>query len=300
MTLTISFLEYFSMGINRDLIVFSDVTCRIIPYLIRVIVSIPSWLHVFITFDRFFSVAYPTRFNFIRKKKIISAVILIMIILIAILNAENFFFHLVKTSTFINVTSENSTQVIETVINLCIPNEKFIQFWRDMTVITLRAFFPLFLMIVGNFLLIRILKKSKARFRLTVNKMSKSDISALKKEHNFAVSVLAMNALFLIFMLPLEVTITMADLFLYIPSLYTPTLSAGTTLAYHICIYLAICANSCAFFVTYKFNKVFHSQLFCWLREIGLVKSQASMKTGMSTALETPSASVAKNVRVQA
>jgi hypothetical protein len=63
-----------------DLNSFSDITCKFSEYIDYVCVSISCWILTLITFDRTLVIIYPRRFEWLRKKKVQMAFVLIVYI----------------------------------------------------------------------------------------------------------------------------------------------------------------------------------------------------------------------------
>ena len=280
----ICFITYFPISIGKDLSITSDIACKLIPYAVRICVQIPSWIQVFITYDRYFLVAYPNRFRFLRTKLFIFLLNSGMMVFLLAINVPNLLFNLRSqtVSSSSNINGSNMTSV--TTTRTCV-STRDISLWRDMTAIVVRTMVPFFLILYGNSLLVRTFLESKRRVHAShadqtsatnnssesTSKSIKTNAStsrASKKEFPFINSIIAMDVFFLISLLPLAVTLVISNIYTYIPSIGSPGNVAANRLAYFISIYFSVTANIFTFVVTLMFNKLFKRELLSILTRI--------------------------------
>ena len=261
--LIVLFCEFFSLSIDRDLLIKSNAACIILSYLIRVTVQLPSWIQVLMTYERFISVVYPNKFKFTKSKSRLALVILGIVLFIMVLNSINFWFYVQQSVNYKNLTSfdTNGTAVITlktSVSRVCLSDRSLVRA-RDMMTASFRSILPFTFMLIGNVLLIRALVKSKKK---THSSSSKSSRSSMRKEVQFTISILAINMLFMIVYLPLAVTLYISGILAYNPSLASATFKAGNALAFHISLYIAFLNNSLPLLINLKFNHLFRKEFY--------------------------------------
>jgi hypothetical protein len=154
-------------------------------------VSQNSYLLVFISIEKFISIRYPN--NKIIKKQIFQTIIVIAII-ICNLTAYHFIYYL---NIFENQTTNASNEAFKQMNE---KTEKTIGF----IVILYNAVLPFIIMIIFSILLIHTILKSRLRIlRLT----NQHDRNRLKKDIQFAISSILMNFFYLIFYLPVCISL---------------------------------------------------------------------------------------------
>lgn len=259
-----------------------------------------------ITFDRYFLVAYPNRFNFIKTKKFVCIIYTVLIIVLGFFNIPNLLYTL-------NVTTSNTTTVVNgtrfttTVTTSSCSALRHVSLMRDMGGIFLRTIIPLTLIICGNGLLIRAFIASKMRvFNSSLKSGSHSTINPdlrsksesanktislaneanstpvtkpngssksssyqnSKRDANFMRSIIAMDTVYIFMTIPLAVTVIMNEVYNSIPTFVTSGNYAAHRLAYLLCIYVALLSLTFPFLISLLFNKIVRKEFFSLLNEI--------------------------------
>ena len=232
-------------------------------YTTRITLQMSSWANVLITFDRLLCVTYRNKFAFMKKKTNLFLGFIILFVVLTILDIPNFFFELVtvESPTIQNSTLSNRTQSSNIII---VNNEKVctasknIVYIRDTISMILRYILPFLLMILLNTLLIKRLLKSKQ----IANRQ-------LKKEHNFAFTVVFLNAFFVITLLPSAFILIGSNIVGYKD---TTTVSYRTTaimnFAYVAGQYFAGFNYTFTLLLNLKFNKMFRKEFFKMIFDI--------------------------------
>jgi hypothetical protein len=96
-----------------------------------------------------------------------------------------------------------------------------------------------------------------------------------KKELNFAITIIALNSIFLFLNSPLVIL----QIYEYVPSRNTPELTATINLFRTIGVYSALSYQAYTFIFYYKFNKIFKKEA----NEIIFCRSRAIDQTNNST-----------------
>ena len=113
----VGFLYYYTKGIDNDIELWSDLTCKLLNYIFRTIIAYNSWLNVLISFDRMVSVVYPHRFKFMKNRKYICIIFAIIIFLLCLFYIPNLFLNVTtfnETSLALNQTSRTYKIVVFT------------------------------------------------------------------------------------------------------------------------------------------------------------------------------------------
>ena len=176
--IAVNFIMSFSSGYGNDILLWSSFNCAFLFYLSRLSVSFSSWLNVMVSLDRMIFIIFPNRFLFIRNKKILATIMVIMFLLLFAINSPNFYLYV--SNTYTNISN------VSTVSYTCGP-PKNIEVLVDTIRIFTRALIPFVLIIVINSFLIYKLIKTKNRFK---NNM------ASKREYKFAYSISALSVFF--------------------------------------------------------------------------------------------------------
>ncbi len=207
-------------GINTTLI--SSLACKIYKYMVYALDAISPWCLVYISVEKFISIAYPA-------KRMIMKNIRNQIFFFILLCCFNFFYHINTSLSFdIFLISDNSS--LCTFINY---QSQLIVTYMDLVNFILAPFF--FIMLFSG-LLIGSIFKARSRIRLN-NSLRES--KRLKQDIKFAISLLSMNLLFILLVLPSEINLFVTfdlDRYLIFASL--------CNLTYAINFYLNLLTNS--------------------------------------------------------
>lgn len=227
-------LVFRSQTFGISLATQNDSACKFLTYLRRFILHASSWIPVVTTFDRFVFVFYghSERFKFMKNKRILSAIILIIFIIITILDIPNMLFYLSE----IICTAEFSVVVSSNIIS-----------------IFLRTYFPAVLMILFNIVMIRkIYKNSK-----TISKQTSSS----RKEQQFTRAVIAFDSYFFFLNFPLSLYYILNDINTYSGALKGDSLfAANYTFVGAIAGNISFFEQTFTFFMYLWFNKIFRNE----------------------------------------
>ena len=179
----------------------------------------------------------------------------IILLIIILLHIPNVFLRIKTTSSFNNIT--NQTQTTKTCSAGSINMDTVI----DLIRIFVRAIIPFMLIIVINTLLVYNLIKCKAKFKTI----------SLKKEYTFALSVAALNVMFIISLLPFVFTVVILKVMNQLNMIATKTYII-VNFTYAVGLFTFGSYNYCfQFLVNLKFNSIFRHELINWLKEIKLL-----------------------------
>ena len=158
---------YFPITIGlKSIANMSYSSCAILTYSTRVLIQMSLWINVGVTIDRFLSVTFPNRFQFINDRKKLSCITLIVFLVLLILNVPNLFYKI--------------DQKICTSTNLVV-------FIWNLEIALFRAILPSILHIVLSAILIYKLYKSRNRVQSNMND---------QRDRRFTRIVIALNVFF--------------------------------------------------------------------------------------------------------
>lgn len=251
--------------------------------MLRTSVTLPSWIQGLITIDRLLFVIYPNRFKLFRRKIFISAIIACVALSSALLNLPSLWFELKMTEheTIRRVNSTWQSPNCETILyekitfakQTCTASREMRRL-RDKFGVIFRTILPFTIILVSNSWLIKKFIASKQKMhRLSshsslqqqsnlISGESTSIVkSPLSREYQFIFSVIVIDILFLIILLPLPIS----GVFFY---LYTNKYFdhnkkriATVDLLYNFFYYLSACQFLLPFLVNLLFNKIFKAEL---------------------------------------
>ena len=226
----------------------NDSFCRVFMFLRRYMLQASSWMSVLISFDRFIFVIYQNRFQFMKNKLILSAIILSVMILVAIADIENFFYYISGTSmtSLYTCIGSNAVTIASDIINMF-----------------LRTYIPMVLMVTFNSLMIyKIAKKDRS------SQLGKKS-SLKKKEHHFTIAVFSCSVLFFICNFPLAIFFVFTDVNLYSGAFKNnPGLSDTFSFYTNVFIDVSLIVQTCSIFMYMAFNKLFYKELITFIIEI--------------------------------
>lgn len=257
LTNSILFIQFLpSLGINLpSLSVFG---CHFLSIYRRSVIQSPSWMQVIITFDRFRSVCFPTKFIFMEQKRFIIKIVIGLFFIMFLLNMEHGWFFLsrnvVNQTVFDIVTNKtfNRTNLYQT----CTASQILLSF-TDLKMVFMRSYIPVFIMLFLNIIVSRTFLSSR-------KKMNKKE--SLIKEYTFTRTVILMNVTFFILYLPWSVWYAVNTVFKNTPGAMTKTISAKLSLTQSIFFSIAYLNNCSSFFVNFVFNRHFRNELFNCLK----------------------------------
>ena len=241
------FVPYYTQSISKDILLTTNFNCQFFSYIPRVFSQHSSWIYVVLVIERLFCVTHPNEYRiFKQKKKIIALVVCILFLLMCVLNIPNLLFRIENTLT----NSGNLT----INVSICTSDGLIVRI-RDMEVICFRLALPFGLTFVLNLVLIFKMKKFK--------KQMTSRDSFMVRECRFAVSIIALNVMFLVTLLPVISTIAYLNLVGYdkASSFYTRQVAIGNFIFY-VAQSVSSYNYSFTFFVNLKTNIMFRNELF--------------------------------------
>ena len=243
--LTLNLLVFRSQLIfGKSLSNESEFACRFLQLMHRFFTTSSSWIPVIITIDRFIFICHGNnqRLNFIKKKRTLTGLILVIFILIIIFNIPSLLSYISPTGTCIN---SSLVDIISDSIN-----------------ITLRTSIPFGVMLILNIIMIRkIFYTSRSTFIQN---------PLFKKEFQFTVAVIAYDVYFFVLNFPLSIYYIFFDLNEILGSLADSQtdFSASYSLVSAITNSLSLCVQTLSFFSYFGFNKLFRKEIYLLFRRV--------------------------------
>jgi hypothetical protein len=225
-----------------------EASCKFWQLFRRFILQASSWMCVFITFDRFVYVFYPSGLGFLKRKKTISLAIAVMFFSIIAINSPNLLFYLdISNNT-------NGTHIPMSVLGTC-RGYPAIQVLTDLVSTVMRTWLPILLMIVLDILIIRKLNVNK--MKLGVNQSSRK-----KKENHYTKNVILFNFLFFIFNSPIAVGFFVESMRTY-TNLITMNALGGAIfdLYFQIAGNFSFAYQSVSFFINFISNRLYRNEI---------------------------------------
>ena len=190
-----SFVVFYFIFTSETFNMFTETyACKFMPVIGRLFGTISNWLNVMITLDRLFCV-YPgeNRLNkvndFLKKKPNLCIVIVSQFLVSCALNVPNLFTHLKSRSELDLLKNQTITIVVCTT-------DPLIMFTRNLITLLTQLFFPLFLQVIMNVILIYRLFKSRRNVRfISMN-------PNYRKDRQLAFTIIMQNIVQLIVDLP--------------------------------------------------------------------------------------------------
>ena len=183
------FLQVFppTVGLN-DLLLSSDLACRLLPYLNRLFAQLALCINSIVCFDRLLLMsyqnltAYNNRFLNTKKKTRIIKILLIMVAVLMVINSPGLLFHLETNKVIMN------NQTNETSITTECKSTPLLSMIRDVVAGLFRVVFPIIIQTVISFILIYKL----SRLKINVTTLS------LKREYKFTFTMIILNITFIV------------------------------------------------------------------------------------------------------
>ena len=239
-------LEYIRNNFGLNVSVLSTYSCKSIFMMFLVYEQIPPMLLVYISIERFVSIAYPFKRFFLRRNSTQSIYFVGLIVYNCCLYSFILFFGNLTFIMKIGVSNETIK------ITDCIVDKNAYMALNNIDLIN-RVAVPFLLMFITTILLIRQIYRSRKKFSSKINSNSKQ--RKLNKDVRISVSIMLMNLSFLSLCLPISFS------FLFFNSVLKNNLSLSTILQeinflnYSLDFYIIIATN---FLVRQEFFKIFH------------------------------------------
>lgn len=292
---------FISISIDRDLAIRSDLSCKLLPLVIRALAQVSIWIQVMITYDRLVFVAHANKChrlrNFLKERTNLAKAIALLAGIIFLVNIEHFWFYLVDVDSSRICTSS-----------------KYLLFTRDLITGSLRFLLPFVLILIGNTMLMRVFieSKLKTKNKNTTREASSNDslpnrgaaaehpllplpspnaasqsstssfnnlvrsqqqsinLSMSRKEKSFLRSIISMDLFFMLTLTPLVIFGALLYIYNHSPALNSPTSTATLTLIFFYFIYMSSFDIIFPFIINLAFNKLFKSELKKLIKEIAL------------------------------
>lgn len=234
----------------------NDTACKLLTFLRRFILHASSWLAVITTFDRFTFVLYGhgDRFRFLKSKRHLIYIILVIFVIIAILDIPNLFFYVTKSGL---CSSDFFYLVSSDIISIC-----------------LRTYFPFLLMLVFNIFMIRKISKNNR------SNMLNQTTTLSRKETHFTVAVIAFDVYFFILNFPISLFYIFYDVNLYSGAFKGNALfHAYFSLANNVTADISFCEQTFSFFMYFFCNKLFRNELLSIVGRIFHIQSLSNLNS---------------------
>ena len=102
------YLTLFSQSINQPMLMLtSTFACVFISFFSKIFRFMSSWLLVMLTLDRLVCVSYKNTLGFLKDKRNLSWVVVVLLCVVSFLNLPSFFFYISKTTKYSNATNKD-------------------------------------------------------------------------------------------------------------------------------------------------------------------------------------------------
>ena len=251
----LNFVLFYSDSKNETVAQKSTFLCILMYYTTRVFSSFHSWLLVMVAFERVLHVIFPYGFKFMKKRRIILAIMLALFIANVALYYPNTYLKLNISDAFINATNQ-------TVITKACGATPQIEFMIDTMRIMSRIVIPFILVLMLNSLLIYKLIKAKRKVKANSN---------IKKEYHF--KIIAVTCfLFVLSLTPLMVVLLLMNIYkLEINS----SLRIFTVFDFvkGLALFVTSYNYLSQFLINLKFSSMFREELFNFIKEMKYIFS---------------------------
>lgn len=220
----------------------NDSSCKFLTFLRRFILHASSWMAALITIDRFVFVLFGhnERFKFMKSKLYLTAIILVIFTIIAILDIPNLFFYIKAGACTADFTATISSDIIS---------------------IFLRTYIPFAIMIMCNLLMIHKIFKNKRAALKVASTSKQSSYSMSRRELQFTLAVIAYDIYFFFFNFPLSIYYIMVDINTYSGVINTdPVFKASYSVASAITASISFCVQAFSIITYIIFNKLFRQE----------------------------------------
>ena len=246
---------------------FTNFGCKILSFMQRVSLDVPSFQQVVITLQFFISIKFPMKFIAMQNsKKQYLFIILAMIIFAVAENIGYFFYEL--TLTYTNLTHFNSTNGTELSYNYICYASFYLIIGSGISSLIMRNFLPFILMLIFNILIIYHINQN----HLKVNRTYKA-----RGHKHFFISIMTINLIFFILYLPWSIAqiVVFVQYFFTARSL-TQTIDTAVIFFYNVGWSVSYLNYIFPFFVYIKFNRLFRKELFLIVNYVSNEKSSSN------------------------
>ena len=242
---------YQPLYFNKNPQLGSQAECVLSNYLQRVFTRFSVWLDTMITVDRMICIMYPTKFVFLKNKKILAALIGALLIVSLLITSQFFQYQLTRTPT--NVTNQQNITVT-TIVSTCSADSPSTLLSTTIITIFSRVIIPFVIMIVTNSFLIYQLKKVKRE-------------RWMQREEVFARTVVALSVFFFVTHVPFSVMISIQVVLSYTDLNPYSRANTITNFVYGLSLIFTSVNYVFPLFINLVFNKLFRAE-FCALFRI--------------------------------
>ena len=238
--------------------------CKLLSFLQRVSLDIPSFQQVLITFQFYMSIKFPLKFLTMQNsKKQYLFIVLSMITFAIVENIEYFFYDLlVRDSNLTNVNAtKNSTRLNN--YNVCHASF-FLILGSGISSLIFRNFFPFIIMLIFNILIIFHVHKKQTKLNRTYR---------ARGHRHFFISIMSINIIFFVLYLPWSI----AQIIVYVQYFFTARSSQkidpNVLYFYNIGWSISYLNYIFPFFVYYNCNRLFRRELFLIIKYVSKEKN---------------------------
>jgi hypothetical protein len=213
----------------------------------------PSWIQALITFDRFRSVVYPQKFNFIKSRFKLKCIFSSLFFIVMLINLSHLGYYTVITSSTKKLTFDSvlNQSINVTSDTLSCTSSYGLGLYTDIMVVLLRSYIPFGIMFSMNIVTTKKLVESKKH--VVQNR-------SLKKEMHFTKTVIFMDLMFFILYTPWSIWYAVNRTSGSLPSLQSPLISAYLNFFQSIFFSMAFLNNCASFFLNITFNNLFRKE----------------------------------------
>ena len=183
-SLSFLFIINYQETIGKDILTSSSLNCTAFSFIIRLLGLYPPWLQIVISVDRLICISCPLEYKDRKHKKIIIAIILLVLCCLLFLsNITNFYTRLITEIELNTTTNKSST------FKYCAGRRSLV-FVRDLLTILTRLILPSIILLFFNSIILYKLIRLRKEFS--------NFNSFMVKEYKFTISTLVLNVFYLV------------------------------------------------------------------------------------------------------
>ena len=259
---------------------YTNFGCKLMNFIQRFSLDLPSFQQVLISFMFFMSIKFPMKFIALQNsKKQYLFIILSMIIFAFAENIGYFFFEL--KLTYSNLTSinetDNATQL--SYEYLCY-SSFYLTLGTGILDVIFRNFMPFILMFIFNILIV---------FHIYKNHLKLHKTYKARGHKHFFISIMTINLIFFILYLPWSIAqVIVLVQYFFTARIAADIISPSSMFFFNIGWWVSYLNYICPFFVYIRFNRLFRKELFSLVNYDSREKSssfvpQNANKSGTTT-----------------
>jgi hypothetical protein len=248
LALSLFFIRGSRMFFGKVIFNWSDGWCKAWSFFRRYVLHVSSWVALLTTFDRFVFVLYENRrFKFMKDKRIVCLIIVLIFIALAAFDYPNLYAYLPKNG---NCTGSFSSLLSTDIISAL-----------------LRTYIPITFMVILNYRIYRKMRDSRRRASFTNTRLS-------RRERHFTRAVIFTDLVFFITKFPLTISFIVYDAYYY-SGVVTGSFYSFAVFVSNIFIDFSYLDQTFSFFIHLSFNKLFRKELF---RIVSCVSSKSNQR----------------------